>query len=156
MGQTGPSGSTAACFPSESSMCHPMLRCSLCRLCQVESIQCRRQGDKRHRLVQINLAADKDNVITPAKERSQGVQLKRLLPESDWDRLKEVASLTGGGRAIVKLWAHHLACRANNGVRSMACRFSAIFIRTTIDQQNAYLVGGAVDSRKGRERRSSV
>ncbi len=74
-------------------------------------------GEKRHQRLQINLAANAATAITPVKDNSQGAQIKRILSEDDWQRLKEAACLTTGGRAIVKLWAHHLACRANGQAR---------------------------------------
>lgn len=77
-----------------------------------------RASEKRHRRIQINFAVEGASVITPAKERSQGAQLKRILPPASWDGLKNIANLTTGGRAQVKIWAHHVACRANGKVAS--------------------------------------
>lgn len=70
-------------------------------------------GQPRHVRIHINLGAVEGTVKTPAKPSAQGARLKRLLTEDEWERLKDAASITEEKRANVKLWCHHVACKAN-------------------------------------------
>lgn len=48
-----------------------------------------------------------------SRQAGDGVQLKYLLSDEACESLKQIANVTSGGRAQVKLWAHHVACRAS-------------------------------------------
>lgn len=106
-------------------------------------------SEKRHHRIQINLSTTGTTVVTPEKDKSQGAQLKRLLPAEAWARLKEVSHVTAGGRAQVKLWVHHIACRANGKVGSRMGQSVGAVSYTSIDSRQVptspclMLAGGA-------------